>query len=97
MLRNEKYMGDAVLQKSYAADFLSKRRVMNDGSVQMYHIEEDYEEIIDIETWEAVQSELERRVRYCKEHFTNAYGQMSERTHFMPRLPVGIAEIFIPE
>ncbi len=54
MLRNEKYMGDAILQKSYTADFLSKRRVINDGSVQMYHIEEDHEPIIDIETWEAV-------------------------------------------
>ena len=31
MLRNEKYMGDAILQKSYTADFLSKRRVQNGG------------------------------------------------------------------
>ncbi|MFP5453347.1 recombinase family protein [Parvimonas sp. G1604] len=54
MLRNEKYMGDAILQKSYTADFLSKKRVMNDGSIQMYHIEEDHEPIIDIDTWEAV-------------------------------------------
>lgn len=50
MLRNEKYMGDAILQKSYTADFLFKRRVINDGSVQIYHIEEDHEPIIDIET-----------------------------------------------
>lgn len=54
MLQNEKYMGDAILQKSYTADFLSKKRVMNDGSIQMYHIEEDHEPIIDIDTWEAV-------------------------------------------
>ena len=78
MLRNEKYMGDAILQKSYTADFLSKRRVINDGSVQMYHIEEDHEPIIDIETWEAVQKEIERRAKYCTDHFTNAYAQRSE-------------------
>ena len=89
MLRNEKYMGDAILQKSYTADFLSKRRVMNDGSVQMYHIEEDHEPIVDIETWEAVQAELERRAQYCKDHFTNAYGQMSEKNPFYAKIICG--------
>lgn len=89
MLRNEKYMGDAILQKSYTADFLSKRRVMNDGSVQMYHIEEDHEPIIDIETWEAVQAELERRTRYCTEHFTNAYSQKSETNPFYAKIICG--------
>ena len=89
MLRNEKYMGDAILQKSYTADFLSKRRVMNDGSVQMYHIEEDHEPIVDIETWEAVQAELERRVQYCNDHFTNAYGQMSEKNPFYAKIICG--------
>lgn len=89
MLRNEKYMGDAILQKSYTADFLSKRRVINDGSVQMYHIEEDHEPIIDIETWEAVQAELERRAKYCKDHFTNAYGQMSEKNPFYAKIICG--------
>ena len=38
MLRNEKYMGDTILQKSYTADFLSKRRVVNDGDLPKYHI-----------------------------------------------------------
>lgn len=89
MLRNEKYMGDAILQKSYTADFLSKRRVINDGSVQMYHIEEDHEPIIDIETWKAVQAELERRTQYCKDHFTNAYGQMSEKNPFYAKIICG--------
>jgi DNA invertase Pin-like site-specific DNA recombinase len=89
MLRNEKYMGDAILQKSYTADFLSKRRVMNDGRVQMYHIEEDHEPIIDIETWEAVQAELARREQYCTEHFTNAYSQKSETNPFYAKIICG--------
>jgi DNA invertase Pin-like site-specific DNA recombinase len=89
MLRNEKYMGDAILQKSYTADFLSKRRVMNDGSVQMYHIEEDHEPIIDIETWEAVQLEMERRAAYCKEHRNNAYAQRSEVNPFYGKIICG--------
>ena len=55
----------------------------------MYHIEEDHEPIIDIETWEAVQAELERRAQYCKEHFTNAYGQMSEKNPFYAKIICG--------
>lgn len=89
MLRNEKYMGDAILQKSYTADFLSKRRVMNEGSVQMYHIEEDHEPIIDIETWEAVQAEIERRAQYCTDHFTNAYSQKSATNPFYAKIICG--------
>lgn len=34
MLTNEKYMGDALLQKTYTVDFLSKKRVVNDGIVK---------------------------------------------------------------
>lgn len=74
---------------SYTADFLSKRRVINDGSVQMYHIEEDHEPIIDIENWEAVQAEIERRVQYCADHFTNAYSQKSETNPFYAKIICG--------
>lgn len=89
MLRNEKYMGDAILQKSYTADFLSKRRVQNGGEIQMYHIEEDHEPIIDIETWEAVQAEIERRGQYCTDHSTNAYSQKSEINPFYAKIICG--------
>ncbi len=89
MLRNEKYMGDAILQKSYTADFLSKKRVMNDGSIQMYHIEEDHEPIIDPETWEAVQQELERRQRFCEEHHTNTYAVSPEKNPFSGKIVCG--------
>ena len=78
MLRNEKYMGDTILQKSYTVDFLSKKRVMNDGTIQKYHIEEDHEAIIPPDMWQAVQMELERRDAYIKEHGNNAYGQRPE-------------------
>ena len=82
MLRNEKYMGDTILQKSYTADFLSKRRVVNDGDLPKYHIKKDHEPIMDIETWEAVRAELDRRAQYCTEHFTNAYSQKTETNPF---------------
>jgi len=44
MLYNEKYKGDAILQKSYTVDFLTKKRVKNEGQVQKYHIEDNHED-----------------------------------------------------
>lgn len=68
MLENEKYKGDAVLQKSYTVDFLTKKRVMNQGEIQKFYIEDDHEAIIEPWIWECVQLEIERRKRYLEEH-----------------------------
>ena len=38
ILTNEKYMGDALLQKTYTVDFLSKKRVNNDGVFPQYYV-----------------------------------------------------------
>lgn len=46
ILENEKYMGDAILQKSYTMDFLQKKRVKNEGAVKKVHIQDDHEAII---------------------------------------------------
>lgn len=61
MLSNEKYMGDALLQKTYTVDFLSKRKVMNKGIVPQYYIEDDHEPIIPKELFYRVQEEKARR------------------------------------
>ena len=68
MLQNEKYKGDALLQKTYTVDFLSKKRVENNGEVLQYYVEESHPAIIEPEMWEAVQLEIQRRKKYCKEH-----------------------------
>ena len=39
ILRNEKYIGDALLQKTYTTDFLNKTRVKNNGLVPQYYVE----------------------------------------------------------
>jgi len=44
MLENEKYKGDAILQKSYTADFLKKKRVVNNGEIQKFYVEEDHDD-----------------------------------------------------
>lgn len=38
ILQNEKYKGDALLQKTYTRDFLSKKRKTNRGEVQQYYV-----------------------------------------------------------
>ena len=68
ILQNEKYKGDAILQKTYTVDFLTKTRVKNDGKVPRYYVKESHPAIIEPETWEAVQLEMERRKGFCVEH-----------------------------
>nr|WP_252344748.1 MULTISPECIES: recombinase family protein [unclassified Gemella] len=46
ILTNEKYMGDALLQKTYTVDVLSKKRVVNSGIVSQYYVENSHEGII---------------------------------------------------
>lgn len=46
ILRNEKYIGDALLQKTYTVDFLTKKRVKNDGQVPQYYVENNHPAII---------------------------------------------------
>ncbi len=61
MLRNEKYMGDALLQKTYTIDVLTKKRIKNNGTVPQYYVESDHEAIIPKELFMQVQAELVRR------------------------------------
>ena len=61
ILRNEKYIGDALLQKTYTTDFLNKTRVKNNGLVPQYYVEGDHEAIIPKDIYLLVQEELVRR------------------------------------
>ena len=60
ILRKEKYIGDALLQKTYTTDFLNKTRVKNNGTVPQY-VEGDHEPIIPKDIFLLVQEELVRR------------------------------------
>ena len=46
ILTNEKYIGDALLQKTYTTDFLNKTRVKNNGIMPQYYVEGNHEAII---------------------------------------------------
>jgi len=61
ILRNEKYKGDALLQKTYTADYLEHKVEKNRGHLPQYYVENSHPAIIDKEEWEIVQAELMRR------------------------------------
>ncbi|MGT2655644.1 recombinase family protein [Streptococcus varani] len=89
MLQNEKYKGDALLQKTYTVDFLTKKRIPNDGQVNQYYVEASHEGIIDTETWETVQLEIARRKAYREEHQLKSYIMQNEDNPFTTKVFCG--------
>ena len=61
ILKNEKYKGDALLQKGYTVDFLTKKRKKNEGEIPQFYVEGSHPAIIEPDEFDAVQAELERR------------------------------------
>ena len=61
ILTNEKYKGDALLQKTYTSDFLTKKKKMNHGEIPMYYVEGSHKGIVTPEVFDAVQTEMEKR------------------------------------
>lgn len=61
ILTNEKYKGDAILQKTYTVDFLNKVTKINEGEVPQYYVENSHPAIIDRQEWDLVQAEFARR------------------------------------
>ena len=68
ILANEKYAGNALLQKEYIADHLTKKKLPNKGSLPMYFAEGTHEAIISSETYEKACEIRETRVQAAKEH-----------------------------
>lgn len=61
ILKNEKYCGDAILQKTVTLDCISKKHKKNTGEAPMYYVHNNHEPIISRETFNKVQEELLRR------------------------------------
>lgn len=67
ILANEKFAGNALLQKSITVDFLTHKRIRNDGSEQQYFIRDHHPAIISDEDWNAVQQEMKRRSKMLRD------------------------------
>lgn len=66
ILENEKYIGDVLSQKTYTVDYLSGKRVANDGVLSKYYVENDHEPIISREDFYRVKEEKQRRTELRK-------------------------------
>lgn len=66
MLSNEKFCGDVCMQKTYTIDFLTKKKVKNEGYAPQYYIEDNHEAIIPKELFHQVQVEKARRASLNK-------------------------------
>ena len=61
ILTNEKYKGDALLQKVYTVDFLSKKKKVNEGEVPQYYVEGNHPAIIEPSVFDSVQALMKAR------------------------------------
>lgn len=61
ILMNEKYKGDALLQKKFTVDFLTKKSKRNEGEVPQYYVQNDHEAIISPQVFDLVQAIIKKR------------------------------------
>ena len=77
ILTNEKYKGDALLQKTFTVDFLSKKAKINEGEVPQYYVEKSHPAIVSAEVFDLTQYEMRRRAR--KGRHTSAASVFSDK------------------
>lgn len=61
ILTNEKYSGNALLQKGYTVDYLTKKTKKNEGEIPQYYVRNSHPAIIEPEVFELVQYEMKQR------------------------------------
>ena len=61
ILKNEKYCGDVLMQKTYVSDCISKKTIRNTGQLPMYLLKNHHEGIVGRDKFNAVQAEFARR------------------------------------
>lgn len=74
ILKNEKYVGDALLQKTVTIDYLTHKTVKNEGHAPQYYIKNNHPPIINRETFEGVQQLIKNRTKdNTSTRFSNKY------------------------
>ena len=68
ILTNEKYKGDALLQKKFTVDFLTKKQKINEGEIPQYYVENSHPAIITPEEFDMVQEEFLKRENAGKQY-----------------------------
>lgn len=79
ILKNEKYKGDAKLQKTYSKDHLGKKKCVNHGEVKGFYIENNHPPIVSREIWDEAQrliilrAKAKGNVEETKNKYQNRY------------------------
>ena len=68
ILTNEKYKGDARLQKTFTVDFLNKKMKRNEGEIPSYYVKNSHPAIVAEEVFDMAQHELQRRKQSGRKH-----------------------------
>ncbi len=66
MLKNEKYKGDTLLQKTFTEDFMTGKKMKNTGQRTQYFVSESHPAIVTAEVFESVQKEMAKRSRVVR-------------------------------
>ena len=72
IIRNERYAGDVLLQKTYVKDLLTNQVVKNNGELPQYFIQNNHPAIIERDIWNKTQEEIARRSSKRKTPSTTA-------------------------
>jgi len=69
IITNIRYTGNMLLQKTYSADYMTRKRKINNGEYPKYYIENHHKPIVDMATFEAAKKELKKRnsIGYCRD------------------------------
>lgn len=82
ILSNEKYIGDALLQKSYTIDYINKKRVKNKGEMKQFYVEGNHEPIISKALYNLVQEEKARRASLGVKYKKSAKTSIGKHTKY---------------
>ena len=66
ILKNEKYTGNLLLQKTFISNHITKKQLKNKGQLPMYYVESNHEPIIDADTFQKVQDKIKKRAKHNK-------------------------------
>lgn len=86
ILKNEKYKGDAILQKWFTPDYLNGKTIPNNGQVEKIYVKNDHEPIVSAEIWQATQLEIERREQFRSDYGIRTFGRYTDVKPFSSRV-----------
>lgn len=90
MLKNEKYKGDTMLQKTYTEDYMTGKKVKNIGQRGRYYVSNSHPAIVSAEVFDKVQEEMDKRSRvvYKEDGTVESKGRKYNGRYFLGNLLV---------